>query len=79
MRLASGRVDVAVTPDLTWGAVVQYDNLSDTLGLNTRVRWTFRPGNDVFLVVGETWDYDDARLRHLSGDVTLKIGVTLRY
>lgn len=79
VRLASGRVDVAVTPDLTWSAVVQYDNLSDTLGLNTRVRWTFRPGNDVFLVVGETWDYDDARLRHLSGDVTLKIGVTLRY
>ena len=79
VRITSARIDASFTPDLTWSTVVQYDNLSDALGLNTRVRWTFLPGNDLFFVVGETWDYEDARLSHLAGDVTLKLGFTLRF
>jgi hypothetical protein len=30
--------------------VVQYDNDSDNLGINSRIRWTVRPGTDVFPV-----------------------------
>src|SRR6184192_3451618 len=47
VNIASARVNLAFTPDLTWSTVVQYDNVSKQVGLNSRLRWTWRPGNDL--------------------------------
>ncbi|MGC8792315.1 MAG: hypothetical protein ACP5U2_02865 [Bryobacteraceae bacterium] len=35
--------------------LVQYDSESQNLGNNTRLRWTFRPGNDLFVVWNRGW------------------------
>jgi len=79
VHLASLRLNLALTPDLTWSTVVQYDNKSDDVGLNSRIRWTFRPGNDVFFVVNQGWDYGDARFRRLQTELVLKVGATFRF
>lgn len=58
-RLASGpfvqtlvgtRLRVNVSPDLSVGSYVQYDTDSDSVGINTRLRWTFSPVADLFVV-----------------------------
>ena len=37
-------------PDLQLTSLVQYDNVSHALGTNTRLRWTFDPLGDLFVV-----------------------------
>jgi hypothetical protein len=79
VHLASLRLNLALTPDLTWSTVVQYDNKSSDVGLNSRIRWTYRPGSDVFFVVNQGWDYDDARFHRVASEITLKVGTTFRF
>lgn len=43
------------TPDLSLSTFVQYDNVSFDLSSNTRLRWTFRPGDDFFVIWDRTW------------------------
>ena len=49
-QLYSGRVQVNVSADLQVASFVQYDNESRSLGTNTRLRWTFDPLGDLFVV-----------------------------
>lgn len=49
-RLYSGRVQVNVSADLQVASLVQYDNESRSLGTNTRLRWTFNPLGELFVV-----------------------------
>jgi hypothetical protein len=39
-----------VSPDLQLTSFVQYDDETNELGTNTRLRWTFHPLGDLFLV-----------------------------
>jgi hypothetical protein len=39
-----------VSPDLQVNSYVQYDNGSELIGTNTRLRWTFSPVGDLFIV-----------------------------
>jgi hypothetical protein len=48
--IVRGRVSVYVSPDLQLNSFVQYDNQSRLVGTNTRLRWTFHPLGDLFLV-----------------------------
>ena len=45
----------ALSPDLVLSALTQYDSESRDLGLNARLRWTLRPGRDLFLVWNHNW------------------------
>ena len=47
--------------DVSLSSLVQYDSESRLLGLQSRLRWTVRPGGDLFLVFNRGW------LRDLSG------------
>ncbi len=48
--LARLRLEVNLSPDLQVNSFVQYDNESETLGSNSRLRWTFDPYGDAFVV-----------------------------
>src|SRR5260370_15374979 len=39
------------SPNLALTSFIQYDTESRNLGSNTRLRWTIRPGNDLFVVL----------------------------
>ncbi len=49
------------SPDLSVSTLVQYDNISQGLSSNTRLRWTFRPGDDFFVIWDRTWTRNIAR------------------
>lgn len=46
---------VSLNPNLSLSTFVQYDNISFDLSSNTRLRWTFRPGDDFYVIWDRTW------------------------
>jgi hypothetical protein len=67
--IAGSRLRVNVSPDLSISSYVQYDTDSRSLGTNTRLRWTFRPVADLFLVYNhnvrsilDRWQLDSNQL-----------------
>ncbi len=54
-RLLQWKTLYAFSPDLVVSAFTQYDSESRDLGLNARMRWTIRPGRDLFLVWNRNW------------------------
>ncbi|MCY4123480.1 MAG: hypothetical protein OXG72_21440, partial [Acidobacteria bacterium] len=54
----------AVAPVLSFSNLIQFDNRSGNLGLQSRVHWTIEPGNEVFFVFGQGWVQDLERGRY---------------
>jgi hypothetical protein len=54
-RLAQARVDLHFSPNVSWRNLVQYDNDSRNLSVQSRLRWTITPGSDLFMVLGTGW------------------------
>ena len=48
--LVGNRMRINVSPNLSVSSYVQYDTVSDSVGVNTRLRWTFRPEAELFVV-----------------------------
>ena len=72
-------MNVTFSTAVSWNNTVQWDNVSDTIGINSRVRWEIKPGDEVFFVVNQGFDAEDGEFRSLSTALTLKVGLTLRY
>ncbi|HZL93415.1 MAG TPA: carbohydrate binding family 9 domain-containing protein, partial [Vicinamibacterales bacterium] len=51
VRLMSAGVTVAFDSHWSWTNVAQYDNVSEVLGVNSRLHWTPRAGRNAYLVV----------------------------
>ena len=80
-RLVSLRGDIAFSNTWSWENIIQYDNVSDSMGLNSILRWIPRAGREILLVVNRefidyTGDYD---FRSLTGDITGKFSYTFRF
>ncbi len=48
--LYGGEVQFTFSPDLTWTTFAQFDTESDSLGINTRLRWDITPVARLFVV-----------------------------
>jgi hypothetical protein len=81
-RIISSQINYSVSPFLSFSNLIQFDNRSENLGLQSRVRWTIEPGNEVFFVFGQGWVQDMERgysfRRHDSKLVT-KLQYTFRF
>jgi len=44
-----------LTPDISLSSNIQFDDLSNILGTNSRFRWIITPGTDVFFVYNHNW------------------------
>ena len=49
-RLTSLSTQVAFSSTLYWISLLQYDNLSEEVGINTRLQWIPRAGQEGFIV-----------------------------
>jgi hypothetical protein len=74
---ASGSLDL--TPRTSLTSNVQYDNLSELVGLFARFRWTVQPGSDVFLVYTHNWLNDPLDFRSLEQQAAAKVTYTHRF
>jgi hypothetical protein len=67
--LVGTRLRLSVSPDLQITTFVQYDDDGDSFGSNTRLRWTFNPLGELFVVYNHnlrrpaaTWAFDGNEL-----------------
>ena len=58
---------------------IQYDNGSDSVGLNSRVRWIVEPGSEIYFVLNQSIDRDDNSFRVTQTELTTKVGWTFRF
>lgn len=66
----------------SWINLVQYDNGSKSVGLNSRLRWNPQAGEDMFLVVSYKFDSTGGAFDQLSADsssIVLKYTKTFRF
>ena len=73
------RGNLNFSPDLTLSSLVQYDTESRSWGSNTRLRWSWSPLGDLFLVYNHNLRDLDDRLAFESNQLLLKAQYTLRY
>lgn len=78
-RIGRFRMQNDFTPRLSLSSLVQFDNVSDTLGLNSRLRWIVKSGSEIFFVVNQGWERDDSTITSLVTEISLKIGWTVRF
>ncbi len=79
VRLLSAGVTVAFDSHWSWTNVAQYDNVSEVLGVNSRLHWTPRAGRNAYLVVNHGREGMGHGLHATSWLVALKYNHDLRY
>jgi len=73
------------TPWVGFTNQLQYDDVSEVVGLFLRLRWIVRPGNDIYFVYTHNWQnygsgiLDDPWLRTLSNGGSVKLNYTYRF
>ncbi|MGI9259276.1 MAG: carbohydrate binding family 9 domain-containing protein [Gammaproteobacteria bacterium] len=81
VRLASLRMETIFTSTFSWVNLIQYDNVSETVGVNSRFHYVPEAGRDFYLVLNHTLqDKDRNSSFHSSqADLTLKVNYTIRF
>ena len=80
-RLVRFRTNVVFSPRLSWVTLIQYDNVSEIMGVNMRLHWIPEPGREGFLVLNHNvQDFDrDNRFHSLSAEAAVKLNYTFRF
>lgn len=80
-RLTSLSTQVAFSSTLYWVSLVQYDNLSEEVGVNTRLQWIPRAGQEGFIVLNyNLQDKDkDNSFHSATSDLSVKFKYTFRF
>ena len=80
-RLISADVTLVFSNTLSWVNLVQYDNRSDNIGLNSRLHWVPQAGRNVYFVLNHNYREDplDNRFHSTNTDLTLKADYTFRF
>jgi hypothetical protein len=80
-RLTRLRMDIVFSSTLAWTSFVQYDNVSELIGINSRLHWIPEAGREMYLVFNQgLQDFDrDNRFRTTQSDIVAKVGYTFRF
>ena len=80
-RLYRVRMDLAISAKWSWLNVLQYDNVTDTAGYNSRLRFNPQAGREMFLVLNRQFDIDPLSRDATSttSDIVLKFRYTFRF
>ena len=72
-------MNILFSPAITLYSYLQYDNLTEALGWQSRFRWIISPGKEVFLV----WNSNTAdpleRFKPETYDLRFKVKYTVRF
>jgi hypothetical protein len=77
--LVGNRLRVNLSPDLSIASYVQYDTDTKSVGTNSRLRWTFRPVADLFIVYNHNVQSVLDRWQLDSNQFLVKVQYALRY
>jgi len=59
IHLLRASLSLLFTPNISWVTLVQYDNVSDSIAINSRFRWIIEDGREFFLVLNQGLDTSD--------------------
>ena len=79
INVISGTLQYSFTPDLVLSNLLQYDDISNSMGVNSRLQWEYKPGAKMFFVVNQ--GYVDEMTGFIIKDLELvaKIGALFRF
>ena len=79
-RARVGR-DVLFSNELSWANLIQYDNDTETIGINSRLHWIPQAGREAFVVLNHNvQDLDRNDSFHSTlGDLSVKFSYTFRF
>jgi len=74
------RLDYAFTPVITLANFVQYDTDTRNIGLQSRLRWILKPGNEFFVVLNHSWQETELdRFESAQTRFRVKLNYTFRF
>ncbi len=81
VRLVSANVLYAFNSKWSWINLIQYDNASSSVGVNSRLRWNPVAGEDFFLVLNTGFDSEGvfSRISREQAEIAIKYTKTFRY
>jgi hypothetical protein len=80
-KIVSTRLDFIFSNTVSWVNLVQYDNISETIGINSRLHWVPQAGRNVYLVLNHNFAerLSDDSFHSTTTDLTLKADYTFRF
>ncbi|MET0291177.1 MAG: sugar-binding protein [Steroidobacteraceae bacterium] len=80
-RVLTAGADVNFSSRLSWITLLQYDNVSETAGMQSRLQWVPKAGQKYFLVLNHgAEDLDkDGNFRGINTEVSVRAGYTWRF
>lgn len=81
-RIFTSSLRYTASPSLSFSNLIQYDNRSRNLGLQSRVRWMLRPGSDLFLAFAQGWIHQGSqsvRFRSQESKLSAKFQYSFRF
>jgi hypothetical protein len=81
VRLVTLKTDIIFSATLSWVNLIQYDNVTETAGINSRLHWIPEAGRELFIVLNHSLqDFDrDNSFHSEAADLTAKFNYTLRF
>jgi hypothetical protein len=79
--LSSLRAQFVFSPTLSWANLIQYDNVSETIGFNSRLHWIPQAGREGFIVFNHNVaDIEQNDSFHsTTADMSVKFSYTWRF
>jgi len=78
VTLVGTKVRLNLSPNLQLNSFLQYDTEDRAFGTNTRLRWTFHPRGDLFVIYDHNLREVEDRWRHDSNQLLVKLQYTFR-
>ncbi|MFQ6006754.1 MAG: hypothetical protein ACE5OQ_14780, partial [Woeseia sp.] len=80
-RLYRMRMDIAFDAKWSWLNFLQYDNVTDSASINSRLRYNPKAGKDIFFVANRQFDVDpfSKSIRSSASEIVLKLSYTFRF
>ena len=71
-QLVRLKFDLLFTPNITWSNFIQYDNVSDQAGLNSRFRYILQDGREFFIVFNQGANTDGDSVKRTRTEALVK-------
>ncbi|HET9315662.1 MAG TPA: hypothetical protein VFQ51_08735, partial [Vicinamibacteria bacterium] len=78
LTLVGAKIRLNLSPDLSLHSFLQYDTVDRSFGTNTRLRWTFNPRGDLFVIYNHNLREVDDRWQRESNGLLVKVQYTFR-
>jgi hypothetical protein len=79
IHLATVDAVINFNPDMQLALQAQYDNISENFGFSARYRWEYRPGNEIFVGIGQSALIDNRGFVAQTTQGTIRLGHTFRF